>query len=94
MWESRLKAEGGSLIITASQGSPHVPHLQVGERGRQSRYKTRERRTTARSESERGGVGLIFSPDLNSSNRGCARLGSGVAPPLGVVKENVDFAFF
>ena len=27
--------------------------------------------------------------DLNSSNRGCARLGSGVAPPLGVVKEEV-----
>ena len=36
-----------------------------------------------------------FSPpsvgglDLNSSNSGCARLGSGVAPPLGVVKEEV-----
>ena len=28
--------------------------------------------------------------DLNSSNRGCARLGSGVAPPLGVVKEEVS----
>ena len=27
--------------------------------------------------------------DLNSSNSGCARLGSGVAPPLGVVKEEV-----
>ena len=27
--------------------------------------------------------------DLNSSNRGCARLGSGVAPPLGVVIEEV-----
>jgi len=25
--------------------------------------------------------------DLNSSSSGCARLGSGVAPPLGVVKE-------
>jgi len=25
--------------------------------------------------------------DLSSSNSGCARLGSGVAPPLGVVKE-------
>ena len=27
--------------------------------------------------------------DLNSSNSGCARLGSGVPPPLGVVKEEV-----
>ena len=27
--------------------------------------------------------------DLNSSNSGCAHLGSGVAPPLGVVKEEV-----
>ena len=27
--------------------------------------------------------------DLNSSNSGCARLSSGVAPPLGVVKEEV-----
>ena len=27
--------------------------------------------------------------DLNSSNRGCARLGGAVAPPLGVVKEKV-----
>jgi len=27
--------------------------------------------------------------DLNSSNSGYARLGSGVAPPLGVVKEEV-----
>ena len=27
--------------------------------------------------------------DLNSSSSGCARLGSGVAPPLGVVKEEV-----
>ena len=27
--------------------------------------------------------------DLNSNNRGCARLGSGVAPPLGVVEEEV-----
>ena len=27
--------------------------------------------------------------DLNSSNSACARLGSGVAPPLGVVKEEV-----
>ena len=27
--------------------------------------------------------------DLNSSNRGCARLGSEVAPPLGVVIEEV-----
>jgi len=27
--------------------------------------------------------------DLNSSNSGCVRLGSGVAPPLGVVKEEV-----
>ena len=27
--------------------------------------------------------------DLNSSNSGCARLGSGVAPPLGVVKGEV-----
>ena len=27
--------------------------------------------------------------DLNSSNRGCARLGSKVAPPLGVVIEEV-----
>ena len=25
--------------------------------------------------------------DLNSSNSGCVHLGSGVAPPLGVVKE-------
>ena len=29
------------------------------------------------------------SLDLNSSNSGCARLGSGVAPLLGVVKEEV-----
>jgi len=27
--------------------------------------------------------------DLNSSNSGCARLGSGVAPPLGVVEKKV-----
>ena len=27
--------------------------------------------------------------DLNSSNSGCARLGSGVAPPLGVVEKAV-----
>ena len=27
--------------------------------------------------------------DLNSSNSGCARIGSEVAPPLGVVKEEV-----
>jgi len=27
--------------------------------------------------------------DLNSSNWGCAHLGSGVVPPLGVVKEDV-----
>ena len=27
--------------------------------------------------------------DLNSSSSGCARLGSGVAPPLGEVKEEV-----
>jgi len=27
--------------------------------------------------------------DLNSSNSGCARLGSGVAPSLGFVKEEV-----
>ena len=27
--------------------------------------------------------------DLNSSSSGCARLGSGVAAPLGVVKEEV-----
>jgi len=27
--------------------------------------------------------------DLNSSNSGCARLGSGVAPLLGVVKEEM-----
>ena len=27
--------------------------------------------------------------DLNSSNRGCARLGGEVAPPLGVVIEEV-----
>ena len=27
--------------------------------------------------------------DLNSSNRGCARLGGAVAPPLGAVKEEV-----
>ena len=27
--------------------------------------------------------------DLKSSNSGCARLGSGVAPPLGVVEEEV-----
>ena len=27
--------------------------------------------------------------DLISSSSGCARLGSGVAPPLGVVKEEV-----
>ena len=27
--------------------------------------------------------------DLNSSSSGCARLGSGVAPPLGVVKGEV-----
>ena len=27
--------------------------------------------------------------DLNSSNSGCARLGSGVAPPLGMVTEEV-----
>jgi len=38
----------------------------------------------------------IFAPppsvgglDLNSSNRGCARLGSEVAPPLGVVIKEV-----
>ena len=42
-----------------------------------------------------GGDGCMFSPpqrgwlDLNSSGSGCARLGSGVAPPLGVVKEEV-----
>ena len=39
--------------------------------------------------------GIGFTPpqwrglDLNSSNSGCARLGSGVAPPFGVVKEEV-----
>ena len=27
--------------------------------------------------------------DLNSSNSGCARLGSGVAPPLGMVEKKV-----
>ena len=27
--------------------------------------------------------------DLNSSNSGCARLGSGVVPPLGVVEKEV-----
>ena len=27
--------------------------------------------------------------DLKSSSGGCARLGSGIAPPLGVVKEEV-----
>ena len=27
--------------------------------------------------------------DLDSRNSGCARLGSGVAPPLGVVKEEM-----
>ena len=27
--------------------------------------------------------------DLNSSKRGCARLGSGAVPPLGLVKEEV-----
>ena len=32
--------------------------------------------------------------DLNSSNSGCARLGSGVAPSLGVVKEEVAVFFF
>ena len=31
--------------------------------------------------------------DLNSSNNGCARLGSGVVPPLGVVKEGVAVLF-
>ena len=31
--------------------------------------------------------------NLNSSNSGCARLGSGVAPPLGVVKEEVAVLF-
>jgi len=32
--------------------------------------------------------------DLNSSSRGCARLGSGVAPSLGVVKEEVAVLIF
>ena len=34
---------------------------------------------------------IALSPrnDLNSSNSGCARLGSEVAPPLGVVIEEV-----
>ena len=31
--------------------------------------------------------------DLNSSKRGCARLGGAVAPPLGVVKEKVTVLF-
>ena len=39
------------------------------------------------------GNNFLFPPvgglDLNSSNNGCARLGSGVAPPLGVVKKEV-----
>ena len=41
-------------------------------------------------------AGRVFTPppqwgglDLNSSNRGCARLGSEVAPPLGVVIDEV-----
>ena len=32
--------------------------------------------------------------DLNSSNKGCARLGSGVALPLGVFKEEVTGPLF
>jgi len=35
--------------------------------------------------------GGFFRLDLNSSDSGCARLGSGVALPLGVVKEEVMF---
>jgi len=31
----------------------------------------------------------VGGSDLNRSSSGCARLGSGVAPPLGVVKEEV-----
>ena len=36
---------------------------------------------------------LRWGMDLNSSNSCCARLGSGVAPPLGVVEEEVAVRF-
>ena len=38
-----------------------------------------------------GGKAAVPPPlvDLNSSNSGCARLGSGVASPLGVVEKKV-----
>ena len=57
----------------------------IGDRGARSHAAARQETSCAPSPPPPQWGGL----DLNSSNRGCARLGSGVVPPLGVVEKEV-----
>ena len=79
----RLRLCGSSLYNSAYAPlpiSPPSPTTTVEDRQRKRKF---ECECQFRSELDQPGRGA------NSSNSGCARLGSGVAPPLGVVKEKV-----